>query len=85
MKELVLKPSTNTHVLHSNKIKVIQETEHFKLVEVDPESAVVKHGKGTPNEEDKPHGSIGIEKKYVIFFTQQEVNPITKKLQDTFD
>lgn len=76
MEKLVLEPSTNTHTLHCNKV-VAEPLDQLGGMVLDVTGkGLVLHGQ---------HGVIGTERKDVIKLTQQEVNPITKSLQNSYD
>lgn len=70
---IVLEPSTNTHTI-TNVIEVEKVNESTLLISTD-ESKVI-HGE---------HGTLAIESPYVIKYVQQELNPVTKKLQNAWD
>ena len=73
-KTLVLEPSTNTHTMTNvvNVTEIDASTLKIKTLE----GSKVLHGE---------HGTIAIESPNVIKYVQQELNPITKKLQNAWD
>ena len=76
MEKFVLEPSTNTHVIEGNKINAEPLEELGGFVLKIEGSGYVLHGE---------HGLIVTECENVIKLVQQEYNPITKKLQNSFD
>lgn len=79
IKKTVLEKSTNTHATKSN-IRVVKEmaTMTTMVIDVLGTSMIVEHGH---------HRTVATEPetKRVIKITQQEYNPLTKKLQNAFD
>jgi hypothetical protein len=74
-KEVILEPSTNSHKINGTKITSEKITESIlKLKIVGP--GVVTHGE---------HGTLVTESENVIKYVQQELNPVTKALQNAFD
>lgn len=74
-KVVVLEPSTNTHTLSAENVKM-KEIENG-IIELDIKGdGVVTHGE---------HGTLRTESSKVIKYVQQEVNPVTKKMQNAFD
>ncbi|MCK5788797.1 MAG: hypothetical protein KAH32_07350 [Chlamydiia bacterium] len=75
----VLESSTNTHATES-KVKVVKEFVSMTTMVIDVigDSMIVEHGH---------HRTVATEPetKRVIKITQQEFNPLTKKLQNAFD
>jgi len=74
-KTIVLEPSTNTHTLTANKVEV-KEIENGILQIKTHGEGVVTHGE---------HGTLRTESENVIKYVQQELNPVTKKMQNAFD
>jgi sulfur carrier protein ThiS len=73
---IALEKSTNTHTLQSSdRIEVKQITDSILMIRTNGES-IVTHGE---------HGTIKVESNDVIKYVQQEVNPVTKKMQNAFD
>ena len=75
MKEIALENSTNTHKIKADKIEVFHDNIGTVGLEVKGEG-IVHHGE---------HGSFKTETPFVIKYVQQEVNPITKKIEDAND
>jgi hypothetical protein len=79
MKKVVLEKSTNTHSTNSD-VEVVKELENMTTVvlNVKDEKMVVEHGH---------HATVATDPgtKDVIKITQQEVNPITRKLMNAYD
>lgn len=73
-KTIVLEPSTNTHKM-TNVVDVEEINESILKIKTGKNSQVL-HGE---------HGTIAIEAPHVIKYVQQELNPITKKLQNAWD
>lgn len=73
--KIVLEPSSNTHVLETNKVEV-QKLENgiIKLQIIG--DGIVTHGE---------HGTIKIESEYCIKYIQQELNPIDNAITNTYD
>lgn len=74
MQTIVLEPSTNTHQMTGVQ-SVEPITESILKIKTSKDSKVI-HGE---------HGTIGIESKNVLKYVQQELNPVTKKLQNAWD
>ena len=74
MKTITLEPSTNTHTMTDVLESTAIDTSILKL-KTNKKSKVV-HGE---------HGTLGIESEHVLKYVQQELNPITKKLQNAWD
>lgn len=74
VKTIALEPSTNTHSM-TNVVEVESVTESILKVKTTGKSNVV-HGE---------HGTLGIESEHVIKYVQQELNPVTQKLQNAWD
>lgn len=74
--EYVLEPSTNTHKITSTgKVDVKDLGNSILKLKIEG-SGIVTHGE---------HGVIKTESPDVIKYVQQEVNPLTKRLQNAFD
>lgn len=71
---VVLEPSSNTHSM-TNVLSVEKFQGGILKMKTTKESKVV-HGE---------HGTLGIESENVIKYVQQELNPVTKKLQNAWD
>ena len=75
----VLEKSTNTHITKS-RIKVVQDlqTMNTMVLQTSGDSVLVEHGE---------HNVVATEQETpcVIKITQQEYNPISKLLQNSFD
>lgn len=74
-KSFVLEPTTNTHKIEAQSIEVLKEDDNIVTMKVEG-PGIISHGE---------HGSIVTQKKYVTKYVQQEVNPITKKIEDAND
>jgi hypothetical protein len=73
---IALEKSTNTHHLESkSKIEVKNITESIIKIKTNGES-IITHGE---------HGTLKVESNNVVKYVQQEVNPVTKKMQNAFD
>jgi hypothetical protein len=78
VKKIILEGSTNEHSTTSN-VQVVNEIENMSTIEIVTNgSMIVEHGH---------HFTVATEKdtKKIIKITQQEVNPLTEKLQNAFD
>ena len=75
MKKEVLEPSTNTHTLEAEAIETKDMGNGILKLKIKG-NGVVTHGE---------HGTLKTENPNVIKYVQQEVNPITKKMQNAFD
>jgi hypothetical protein len=72
----VLEKSTNTHVLESTSEIRTKEIEN-SITKIGTEGkTVLLHGE---------HGTLAIESRHAIKYVQQELNPVTKMLQASFD
>lgn len=71
---IVLEPSTNTHTM-TNVVDVVKLEGGILKIKAEKGSMVL-HGE---------HGTLAVESTNVIKYVQQEVNPITKKLQNAWD
>jgi len=72
---VVLEPSTNTHVIKGEEIVKTDLGNGTLKLKVKGEG-VVTHGE---------HGTLKTESENVMKYVQQEVNPVTKKMQNAFD
>ena len=76
MNELIVENSKNPHVLNSeNSIEVNKITDSIFDINLNG-NTIVTHVQ---------HGTLKIESQRVIKYLQTELNPITKKIQNTFD
>lgn len=81
-KNLVLEPSTNTHVMNGDVVKKEKISNSVIAMQLNGDGVVthgndiVRHGK---------HGTIRTESPYVIKYTQKELNPVEKKMMIVFD
>lgn len=75
MEKLVLEPSTNTHTLSANKIESKKIDNSTVMVRVEG-IGIVSHGE---------HGTVKTDSPNLIKYNQQELNPVTKKMQKVFD
>jgi hypothetical protein len=75
MEKIVLEPSTNTHTLEAKQITSKDLGNGILKINTKGDG-IVTHGE---------HGTIKTESKHIIKYVQQEVNPVTKKLQNAFD
>jgi hypothetical protein len=76
MQVVVLEPSTNTHRLQSNSVDVTDLGHGILKVKTSREGGIVTHGE---------HGTLVTESENIIKYVQQELNPLTKKMQNAFD
>lgn len=74
MKTIALEKSTNTHQL-TEVAEMEKINESILKLKVGKNSKVI-HGE---------HGSFAIESENVLKYVQQELNPVTKKLQNAWD
>jgi hypothetical protein len=74
-KIIVLEPSTNTHTVEANHITAENLTESTIFLSINGKG-VVSHGE---------HGTLSTESDFVIKIVQQEVNPVTKAIQNAYD
>ena len=73
---LVLEPSTNTHQLEATQITA-ENLDQFNAIKlIIKGNGLVTHG---------THGLVCTESKHVIKIVQQEFNPVTQSLQNSFD
>jgi len=73
--QVVLEESTNTHKMEATNI--VKSDLGNGVLKLQIEGAgVVTHGE---------HGTLKTESTVVLKYVQQELNPITKKLQNAFD
>ena len=75
MKKIVLEESSNVHSLEANEIKVKDLGDGVLELEISGDG-IVTHGE---------HGTLKTESPNVIKYVQQELNPVTQKLQKAFD
>jgi hypothetical protein len=76
MHKFVLEKSTNTHVLEStNEIRTAEIENSITKIETGGKT-ILLHGE---------HGTLAIESRHVIKYVQQELNPVTKMMQASFD
>lgn len=73
-KTIALEKSTNTHLL--TEVNDVQQINDSIIKAKVSSGSKVIHGE---------HGSFAIESDVVLKYTQQELNPITKKLQNAWD
>ena len=71
---IVLERSTNTHKM----------TNVLSVKEINPSTLSIKTQTGSRVIHGE-HGTIGVESPYVVKYTQQELNPVTKALQNAWD
>ncbi|AOW10482.1 hypothetical protein [Flavobacterium gilvum] len=72
---LILEPSTNTHVLEAEKIEMKKLNNGIIQLKITG-NGIVTHGE---------HGTIKTEAEYIIKYIQQEINPISRVIQNVFD
>lgn len=75
MKQLVLEPSTNTHVLEADAIEHEAITPEITALHLTG-PGILSHGE---------HGTLVVESREAVKYVQQEFNPVTKALQAAFD
>jgi hypothetical protein len=73
---LVLEPSTNTHTINGKVTVVTKLDEMNGLVLETQDNCIVLHGE---------HGVIATEGEHIIKLIQQEVNPLTGQMVNSFD
>jgi len=73
-KTIILEPSSNTHTM-TNVLNVENIDASILKIKTTEQSKVF-HGE---------HGTLAIESENVIKYVQQELNPVTKKLQNSWD
>lgn len=71
---IALEKSTNTHLL--TEVQNVEQINESTLKALVGKGSKVLHGE---------HGSFAIESDVIVKYTQQELNPITKKLQNAWD
>lgn len=76
LNEVVLEPSTNTHKLTSTGSVTSKKFGDSTIKMVIAGEGIVSHGE---------HGTLKTESQHVIKYNQQELNPVTRKLQNAFD
>ena len=74
-REVVLEESTNTHKITANNVTVKDLGNSILKLNIEGEG-IVTHGE---------HGVVKTETKHVIKYVQQELNPVTKNMQNAFD
>ena len=74
-KVVVLEPSTNTHKIEGNIVNV-EEMGNGILKLQNVGDGIVTHGE---------HGTIRTESEHMIKYVQQELNPVTRALQNAYD
>jgi len=75
LRKEVLEPSTNTHTLYAQNITKEDLGNGILKLQIQGDG-IVTHGE---------HGTIKTESPNVIKYVQQELNPITRKLQNAYD
>ena len=75
MERKVLEPSTNTHTLEAKAIETKDLGNGILKIKTKG-NGTVTHGE---------HGTLKTESDNVIKYVQQEVNPITRKMQNAYD
>ena len=75
MKQVVLEPSTNTHTLKANEVTVKDHGEGILSLTIEGEG-IVQHGE---------HGTLKTESPNVMKYVQQELNPVTRAIQNAYD
>jgi hypothetical protein len=76
MQKVVLEPSTNTHQLESEKVEVTNLGNGILKLKTSANGGVVTHGE---------HGTIVTQSENIIKYVQQEVNPMTQRMENAFD
>jgi hypothetical protein len=71
----ILEPSSNTHVLNADQVSVVMVEPSILKLKIQGKG-LVEHGE---------HHIIKTEGTNVYKYVQQEVNPVTKQLQNNFD
>tara|TARA_R110000850_G_scaffold105573_1_gene216562 strand:- start:133 stop:363 length:231 start_codon:yes stop_codon:yes gene_type:complete len=74
-KKEVLEESTNTHILVAKEITKTNLGDGILKLEINGEG-IVTHGE---------HGTLKTQSDVVFKYVQQELNPVTKKLQNAYD
>lgn len=75
-KQIVLEPSTNTHTMEG-KVDITQKLDQMNGLVIETNGiGIVRHGE---------HGLIVTEEEHVIKLNQQECNPLTGQMQNSFD
>jgi hypothetical protein len=74
--EVILEPSTNTHVMRSESVVETKDLGRGVLKLSLKGDGIVSHGE---------HGTIKTESANVIKYVQQEYNPVTRAMQNAFD
>jgi hypothetical protein len=76
MQKVVLEPSTNTHQLESEKVEVTDLGNGILKLKTSSKGGIVTHGE---------HGTLVTQSENVIKYVQQEVNPMTQRMENAFD
>jgi hypothetical protein len=76
MQKVVLEPSTNTHQLESEKVEVTDLGNGILKLKTSLNGGIVTHGE---------HGTLVTQSENVIKYVQQEVNPMTQRMENAFD
>lgn len=71
----LIEPSKNAHTLVGKGIKVTEIEPSVLLINTNGNS-IVTHGE---------HGTLAVESECIAKYVQQELNPITKAMQNAFD
>lgn len=74
--KVVLEPSTNTHQLESEKVEVTDLGNGILKLKTSQTGGIVTHGE---------HGTLVTQSENVIKYVQQEVNPMTQRMENAFD
>ena len=75
MKKIVLEESTNVHCIEASDVIAKDLGNGVLELEITGDG-IVTHGE---------HGTLKTESPNVIKYVQQELNPVTQKLQNAFD
>ena len=73
---VVLEPSTNTHRLVSKSKITVKDLGNSTLMINVAKESIITHGE---------HGTLKTESPHIIKYVQQELNPVTKEMQNAFD
>jgi hypothetical protein len=76
LKEVVLEQSTNTHKFLAQEVVSKDLGNGIIQLDVNNANGIVTHGE---------HGTLRTETKRVFKYVQQELNPVTKKMQSAWD
>lgn len=74
--KVILEKSTNTHVLNSEQKVVVTNLDNSTMLLNIKGNGIVTHGQ---------HGTVVTESPTVVKYVQQELNPVTRKMQNAFD